>query len=333
MSILDAERFAPNINVTTLCAVTSPVRNDEVIYEEPARTYATAWAFAGILVVGLVIDAALGGAAVHALGWLIAIVVVVGADVLVTMAARATRSIAVTTSELRVGDESIALGSIVGVSQDTDARVLGRRLGEPLPRGASGLALRLEDGRSVIVPTRNPQALRATLSAGDATVPEVRPADDYELADLVELERRSDTLLTVAGIGPLPDPAIGHRTIRDARAVLVAGRPAVGFARVDELDGQAHLEQLSVLPGHMRRGIGTALVEAVCAWAAEHGYREVTLCAFADVAWNGPFYAKRGFEPVATLTPGLAELRAWERDLGLDALGPRIAMRRRLFTD
>jgi GNAT superfamily N-acetyltransferase len=211
--------------------------------------------------------------------------------------------------------------------------VLGRRFGEPLPRGASGLALRLEDGRSVIVPTRNPQALRATLSAGDATVPEIRPADDYELADLVELERRSDTLLTVAGIGPLPDPAIAHQTIRHARAVLVAGRPAVGFARVDELDGQAHLAQLSVLPGHMRRGIGTALVEAVCTWAAEHGYREVTLCAFADVAWNGPFFAKRGFEPVAMLTPGLAELRAWERDLGLDALGPRLAMRRRLFAD
>jgi hypothetical protein len=33
------------------------------------------------------------------------------------------------------------------------------------------------------------------------------------------------------------------------------------------------------------------------------------------------------------LTPGLAELRAWERDLGLDALGPRLAMRRRLFAD
>ena len=312
--------------------MTSPVRNDEVIYEEAARTYATAWAFASILLVGLVIDAALGGAAVHALGWLIAIVIVVGADVLVTKAARATRSITVTASELRVGDETIALGSIVGVSHDPDARVLGRRLGEALPRGASGLALRLEDGQSVIVPTRNPQAVRATLSAGDA-VPEIRPADDHELADLVELERRSDTLLTVAGIGPLPDPAIGHETIRDARAVLVAGRPAVGFARVDEVDGEAHLGQLSVLPGHMRRGIGTALVEAVCTWAAGQGYHEVTLCTFADVAWNGPFYAKRGFEPVAMLTPGLAELRAWERDLGLDALGPRIAMRRRLPTD
>jgi GNAT superfamily N-acetyltransferase len=309
--------------------VTSPGRNDEVLYDEPARTYATAWGLGGILLAGLVIDAALGSAAVHALGWLIAVVIVVGADVLVTRAARATRSITVTPSELRVGDEAIALGSIVGIAHDTDARVLGRRPGEPLPRGASGLALRLEDGQSVVVPTRNPQALRATLSAGDA-VPEIRQADDHELADLVELERRSDTLLTVAGIGPLPDPAIGHETIRDAHAVLVAGRPAVGFARVDEVDGQAHLEQLSVLPGHMRRGIGTALVEAVCAWATEHGYREVTLCTFADVAWNGPFYAKRGFEPVQTLTPGLAELRGWERDLGLDALGPRIAMRRLL---
>jgi GNAT superfamily N-acetyltransferase len=112
--------------------------------------------------------------------------------------------------------------------------------------------------------------------------------------------------------------------------VLVAGRPAVGFARIDEVDGQAHLEQLSVLPSHMRRGNGTALVEAVCAWAAVHGYREVTLCTFAEVPFNAPFFAKRGFVPVESLTPGLVELRDWERDLGLDALGPRIVMRRTL---
>ncbi len=310
-------------------AVTSAGGSSEVVYFEPARTYASAWWLAAVLVVGFAIDAALGGAAAHVFAWLAALVIVVGADVLVTRAARATRSITVTASELRVGGESISKASIVGIAADTDARVLGRRPGEQLPRGTVGLGLYLADGESVVVATRRPQALRATLAVGDA-VPEVRPADDYELDELLDLERRSITLFTVAGIAPLPDPASAHPPIGDARAVLVAGRPAVGFARVDEVDGQAHLEQLFVLPGHMRRGVGSSLLEASCAWAAGHGYRAMTLCTFADVEWNAPFYVKRGFEPMTTLTPGLNELRDWERNLGLDMLGTRVVMRREL---
>jgi len=56
----------------------------------------------------------------------------------------------------------------------------------------------------------------------------------------------------------------------------------------------------------------------------------MTLCTFAEIEWNAPFYAKRGFVPLAQLTPGLKELRDWERDIGLDAVGRRIVMRREL---
>lgn len=310
-------------------AVTSAGGNEDATYHEPARTYVTAWWLAGILVFGFVLDAVLGSASAHALAWLAALVIVVGADILVTRAARATRSITVTPSELRVGEESISRTSIVGIATDLDGRILGRRPGEQLPRGTSGLALHLADGVSVVVPTRRPQALRAALAVGEAA-PEIRPVDDYEVDDLLDIERRSDTLYTVAGIAPLPDPASMHGPIRDARVLLVAGRPAVGFARIDEIDGNAHLEQLYVLPGNMRRGVGTSLVEAACTWAAEHGFSAITLSTFADVAWNAPFFAKRGFAPIGELTPGLAELRDWERNLGLDALGSRVVMCREL---
>jgi hypothetical protein len=48
----------------------------------------------------------------------------------------------------------------------------------------------------------------------------------------------------------------------------------------------------------------------------------------ADLAWNAPFYARHGFTPVAEaeLTSELRGLRARERELGLDALGPRTTM-------
>ena len=309
--------------------MTSSGSNDEVVYFEPGRTYATAWGLGALLVAGLVFDAALGGAPVHIVAWLAAIVIVVGADIVVIRAARTARSITVTRTALRVGDEALDRGSIEGIAREREGRVLGRRPGEGLPRGALGLPLLLADDATVLIPTRNPQTLRAILEVGE-TQPEVRVADDHELDDLVEIERRADTLFTVAGIGPLPDPGAAHDSVSDALVLLVAGRPPVGFARLDEVDGRAHLEQLSVLPGHMRRGVGSSLLDAACAWALDRGYTAMTLCTFSDVDWNAPFYAKRGFIPLAQLSPGLKELRDWERDLGLDALGKRVVMRREL---
>jgi len=66
---------------------------------------------------------------------------------------------------------------------------------------------------------------------------------------------------------------------------------------------------LSVRPSSMRRGIGTALVRAVCDWAQAAGQTELTLCTFADVPWNGPFYAGLGFVELAELSAGLRALR------------------------
>jgi hypothetical protein len=45
------------------------------------------------------------------------------------------------------------------------------------------------------------------------------------------------------------------------------------------------------------------------------------------VPWNAPFYARLGFHVIETLSPGLQALRDHERDIGDDALGPRVAMR------
>jgi GNAT superfamily N-acetyltransferase len=157
----------------------------------------------------------------------------------------------------------------------------------------------------------------------------VRAAVAAELPLLVEVELASDAPFHDAGVGPLPPPG-SVAELAEAPCVLVAGDPPVGFARLGEVDGLAHLEQLSVHPDHSGRGIGTALLEAAYAWAASSGYQAMTLTTFADVPWNGPYYARRGFVALAELTPGLREIRRHEADLGLDALGPRLAMRRDL---
>lgn len=118
-----------------------------------------------------------------------------------------------------------------------------------------------------------------------------------------------------------------------AAAVLVAevDGEVVGYARIEVLDGHAHLEQLSVLPSHGGRGIGTALLDAVAQWAQDRGDGEVTLTTFRDVAFNAPLYARRGYEPIADddLAPQLVEQMRREAAHGLDP-ATRVAMRRRL---
>jgi GNAT superfamily N-acetyltransferase len=101
----------------------------------------------------------------------------------------------------------------------------------------------------------------------------------------------------------------------------------VAYLLVDLVDGNAHIEQVSVHPGWGRQGIGRALICHLEGWAAGQGLTAVTLTTFADVPWNGPYYRRCGFRPMteAELGPELAALRATERARGLDR-HPRLAM-------
>ena len=113
-------------------------------------------------------------------------------------------------------------------------------------------------------------------------------------------------------------------------AAETAGGDAVGFVHVIERDGHAHLEQLSVPPEHGRRGYGRALVRAALSEAAARGHERMTLRTYADVPWNGPFYASCGFiesEPDSVFLLGLP---AVEARLGLARHGRRIQMTARL---
>ena len=104
----------------------------------------------------------------------------------------------------------------------------------------------------------------------------------------------------------------------------------VGFAHLEVLEPTiAHLAELDVHPEHARRGLGTTLVMAVCAWAKLVGYRAVTLTTFRDVSFNMPFYARLGFEviPREELSPALQVVVADETRRGLDP-ARRVAMRR-----
>lgn len=157
----------------------------------------------------------------------------------------------------------------------------------------------------------------------------IRAAGRLDITFLPAIEAAADSLLTSINgrplSGPLP-PGASRAELLSSWKLLVAGKPCIGFARLEKVDGSAHLEQLAVLPAHSGRGIGRALVEASKNAARQVGFSQMTLSTFADVPFNAPFYATCGFEPVQKPTPGLEIIRRHETALGLDRIGRRVIM-------
>jgi GNAT superfamily N-acetyltransferase len=308
-----------------------PPPDAPVDYHEFARTYTSVYVFAAVLTVGLVLDVVFGGGVAHLPGWLLAYVLVLSTTGLVVYAARRTKSLTLTDAELWVGEEVIARRDLSGaaIGFADEAPVLGWPNG--MPRGTKSVLVTLANGMDVVVPTRFPSRLADALHVGKAAPKpqEVRLAPEADLDAIEEIDARAEAIFRVAGY-ELPPIAFQRAELAAAKAVFVFGEPPVGYARVDEVDGLAHLQELAVIPKRMRQGIGTALLEQACAWAAGERYPAITLCTYADVPWNAPYYAARGFVEVIDLTPGLAGLRIREQNLGLDAVGRRIVMRREL---
>lgn len=79
------------------------------------------------------------------------------------------------------------------------------------------------------------------------------------------------------------------------------------------------------------QGLGRQLLDAAGAWARQQDLTMMTLTTFTDVPWNGPYYARLGFEvvPEKEWTAGQRRIREHEAAVGLDAW-PRVVMQRRI---
>jgi GNAT superfamily N-acetyltransferase len=169
----------------------------------------------------------------------------------------------------------------------------------------------------------------------------IEPARAEDLAKLAGIELEANTLFEGRGLaGVVADDATSLAELSHAHAaglLWVARAPdgePIGFALLEFVDGQPHLEEIDVHPAHGRRGVGRALLEAVLAWARGAGHHAVTLTTFRDVPWNAPFYARMGFRTLAPaeLAPGLAALVRDEAARGLDP-AQRVVMRRELAAE
>lgn len=105
----------------------------------------------------------------------------------------------------------------------------------------------------------------------------------------------------------------------------------VGFAITRAVDDTIYLQEMDVASAHGRRGLGSALVEAVCGWAKLQGYGTISLSTFRDLPWNAPFYGKLGFQILdeAELSICLQQIRQQELEAGLP-ISDRVIMSREL---
>jgi GNAT superfamily N-acetyltransferase len=166
----------------------------------------------------------------------------------------------------------------------------------------------------------------------------IRAARESELPFISALEKSGEGLFRAAGMdriaaAPAPEPGTYRPALHDGRLLVAVDEhdAVVGFIRLEMLDGDPHVEQVSVHPDRAGHGIGASLLAAAEQLARARGHHRITMTTFRDVPWNGPYYTRLGWAilPETDLPPELATARQQERDLGFDQW-PRQAMAKSL---
>jgi hypothetical protein len=136
-------------------------------YVEHGGTWRAFWTALAAVVLFVVLELALPGPDLPWFGWG-ALLLVLGIVAAGCLSARRIWTVTVDDRTLAVGRERVPRSQIdvhhlraVDSGVDAGAPVLGG--GWSLPRGRTGLPLRLVDGRTVLVPTSDPAALRSAL--------------------------------------------------------------------------------------------------------------------------------------------------------------------------
>ena len=158
-------------------------------------------------------------------------------------------------------------------------------------------------------------------------MPMIRLARPSDLASLADIERSAARrflgthMAWAAGDDTAPQDELAQS--QAAGLLWIAeceGQPA-GFALTRPMDGDLYLAEMAVALPWQGRGLGRALLAAVCRHARDAGrYRSVVLTTDRGLSWNGPFYQRQGFAELAAaeLTLGLRERLRHEAAMGFD---------------
>jgi hypothetical protein len=134
-----------------------------VLYLEHGARWASVAVVPALAVVAIGAEALAGGP-VHLLGWLLLAVAGAAGAAVIVRARRALVTVRVTPTEVRFGQERLAVSELAGVDDvgaQLGARVMGG--GWAAPRRTDEVPLRLVDGTTVMGWARHPDQLRAVV--------------------------------------------------------------------------------------------------------------------------------------------------------------------------
>ena len=126
------------------------------------------------------------------------------------------------------------------------------------------------------------------------------PAGSIRFAEFADLDALVAVRLSVrenalAGKSDVPVKAYENFIHHKALLVWADGADIHGFCAADPIDGT--IWSLYVRPQQEGRGIGSALLEAACAWLKANG-RDRALLATGPRTQAADFYCRRGWQPL-----------------------------------
>jgi GNAT superfamily N-acetyltransferase len=163
----------------------------------------------------------------------------------------------------------------------------------------------------------------------------IRPSRLSDSLTLREIERSAGEMFREVGMDsvaddePLSEAELAEYVMGARSWVAIDGSDQpVAYVLVDEVDGNAHVAQISVLPESQGHGVGRALLQRVRAWAIASNCPAITLTTFSEVPWNRPLYEHLGFVVLSEEQVG-PELQSVIRDESESGLDPatRVSMR------
>lgn len=131
----------------------------------------------------------------------------------------------------------------------------------------------------------------------------IRLATSEHAALLPDIERSAGkAFLAVPGLEWIASDEVmtarAHQIFIDEDTVWVATLDdrCIGFVTTAIYDDALHILELAVADGHQGHGIGRRLMDRARQYAADNGFRALTLTTFRDLAFNEGFYHKLGYQ-------------------------------------
>ena len=153
----------------------------------------------------------------------------------------------------------------------------------------------------------------------------IRPACRADLDDLATLEVEAGKIFRSIGMPEVAEHTPDMNALRNSQKlgqiwVAEVNVEVAGYIVAIVVDGNAHIEQVSVSPAHARQGVGRRLICHIEARGRDQDLLATTLTTFLDVPWNGPYYQRLGYRMLKVSEMGTELAAAIEHEASLPGI-------------